>query len=396
MRQGRGAGSAGKDGVALVSADPAAVAGLREAGGALRGDGFMQSLFWARFKARTGWKAYVVELKATAEGPTQPDLVVLVRTLRFGLKFAYIPHGPALPLQGVDPAVYLGSIAASVAGALREKLFFVRFDLAWKKDDLACDSLAADKAGARGLKRGAAVQVPDTVILDLGKSEEELLAGMKPKWRYNIRLAEKKGVDVRRGGAESLEAFYELYKETARRDGIAIHPLSYYQELFETAAAGAEEMKTQAEDAAGRAADSCEPEPRLSVWVARHEGQALAAIITLFFGKHATYLYGASSGEKRNLMPAYALQWSAIQAAAAEGCADYDFFGIPPDEDPRHPMAGLYLFKTGFGGRIEHRIGCIDYPISSLGYGLFRAAESTRLFWFKNIKKKMRKSAAHS
>lgn len=337
----------------------------------------MQTAFWARFKERTGWKAYA------CDGGSGNSLVVLVRPLGLGFSFAYVPHGPASPPSLSDPGAFLESLASTISTTIGGKLLFLRFDLAWDREDGAGRRLLDAIGDRRGrLRRGSAVQVPDTVILDIGRPEEEILAGMKPKWRYNIRLSDKKGVEISREGVEALGAFYELYLETAKRDGIAIHPLSYYKNLFETA-----------RDAEAWA-DS--PAPKLSVWVARHEGMALASIITLFHGAHATYLYGASSGEKRNLMPAYGLQWSAIQAAKSEGCVDYDFFGIPPDEDPNHPMAGLYFFKTGFGGKIAHRIGCVDYPARPLAYGLFRNAEALRLFWFKKIRKMFKGAARKS
>jgi lipid II:glycine glycyltransferase (peptidoglycan interpeptide bridge formation enzyme) len=98
----------------------------------------------------------------------------------------------------------------------------------------------------------------------------------------------------------------------------------------------------------------------------------------LFRGKEATYLYGASSNIKRNLMAPYALQWKAIQDAQSSGCIVYDLFGIPPNEDPDHPMAGLYRFKTGFGGSIIHRPGSWDYPCKPLLYTLFKRAEHLR------------------
>ena len=94
-------------------------------------------------------------------------------------------------------------------------------------------------------------------------------------------------------------------------------------------------------------------------------------------------------------MPAYALQWKAITAAKSEGCRDYDFFGIPPDGNPNHAMAGLYLFKTGFGGILRHRVGSIDYPLSRTAYAAFRSAEALRLFWHKKVKKTM-KTAVHA
>ncbi|MGL4987163.1 MAG: lipid II:glycine glycyltransferase FemX, partial [Treponemataceae bacterium] len=102
--------------------------------------------------------------------------------------------------------------------------------------------------------------------------------------------------------------------------------------------------------------------------------------------EEAVYLYGASSNEKRNLMPAYLLQWVAIKDAKESGCIQYDFYGIPPTDDINHPMHGLYRFKTGFGGRIVHRVGSFDIPFS-IFYLPFRLAESLRSFWFKKIKK---------
>jgi lipid II:glycine glycyltransferase (peptidoglycan interpeptide bridge formation enzyme) len=190
---------------------------------------------------------------------------------------------------------------------------------------------------------------------------------MKPKWRYNIGLAAKKGVLVERRDEAGLDVFYRLYRETAKRDGIAIHGPEYYAALF----AGAREK-------AG---------PEFRLYLAFHEGIPLAGIIVLFRGPAAVYLYGASSNQQRNLMAPYALQWRAMRDARAAGCGEYDLYGIPPREDPAHPMAGLYRFKTGFGGRIIHRSGSWDYPYRAARKKLFTAAESLRKF-FRSIKKR--------
>ncbi|MCE1195596.1 peptidoglycan bridge formation glycyltransferase FemA/FemB family protein [bacterium] len=359
----------------------------------------MQTRFWGRFKRLTGWRAYACAVGGEPDGTG--EVFALVRPLGAGYSFAYLPHGPAEPIGCADPCAYLTSLAAAIAAGIGGRLLFLRFDLTWDRDGAAGRALA-EALGRHDclLRRGSAVQVPDTVILDLRRPEEELLAAMKPKWRYNIRLAEKKGVEVAREGAEALEIFYALYLETAKRDGIAIHPLSYYRRLFDTPRdlpAGAAPLATAESSATdGPSANSGSSVTDLSVWVARHEGKPIAAIITLFHGGRATYLYGASSGEKRNLMPAYALQWKAIEAAKAAGCADYDFFGIPPDDSPDHPMAGLYLFKTGFGGDIVHRVGSVDYPLAPLAYGFFRAAEKMRLVWFKKIKKMLKGGAGRA
>jgi len=189
---------------------------------------------------------------------------------------------------------------------------------------------------------------------------------MKPKCRYNIGLAQKRGVVVRDCGdgascGQSLEIFYRMLKETALRDGIAVHGAEYYRALFDDSFGTNHAIPTQ-----------------IRLYIAAHEGDDLASIVALFRGKEATYLYGASSNIKRNLMAPYALQWKAMQDAKASGCAVYDLFGIPPDESPGHPMAGLYRFKTGFGGRIVHRPGSWDYPYKPILHGLFKSAESLR------------------
>jgi len=223
------------------------------------------------------------------------------------------------------------------------------------------------------------VQPPDSTILDLDRSEEEILAGMKAKWRYNIRLAEKKGVIVSEEGRSGLDIFFGLYEETSRRDRIAIHPRAYYETLFEVAG----------DQAGGEGAD-------LRLWVARFEGEALAAIITLFYNGSATYLYGASSDSRRSLMPAYALQWSAIRAARSAGCSSYDFYGIPPRDDPDHPMGGLYRFKTGFGGRLVHYPGSWDFAYRPFLYGFWALAEALRSFWFKVALKRISRPKAEA
>jgi lipid II:glycine glycyltransferase (peptidoglycan interpeptide bridge formation enzyme) len=206
---------------------------------------------------------------------------------------------------------------------------------------------------------------------------------MKAKWRYNIRLAQKKGVQVTEEGEKGLDEFMQLYRETSKRDKIAIHSPSYYRTLFQTVS----QIRTRVS-----ANSPIENLPELSLYIARHEGNAIAGIIVLRYGRMSTYLYGASSDQKRNLMPAYALQWYAIQDAKRKGASSYDLFGIPPEgTDDSHPMAGLYLFKTGFGGEIVHRYGAHDVALHSVLYRIFRASEAMRLMWHKKLRKKLRK-----
>ncbi|HET7839058.1 MAG TPA: peptidoglycan bridge formation glycyltransferase FemA/FemB family protein [Rectinemataceae bacterium] len=380
--------------------------GLELAGGdgGEPGKAFLQSAFWGAFKAEFGWKAlrFAVRFPAPhnapgAGGATGPSLLVLVRSLGGGLSFAYLPHGPELAGGLAGDSRLLSSIAEALRPRLPRGCLFIRFDPPWFVAEAAGEEgegPASDDAGAFGaheplrpaiglpLVRAASdVQPPDTVLLDLGPDEDALLAAMKPKWRYNIRLAEKKGVVVREAGPEALGEFYRLYLATAARDRIALHTERYYARLFSLAE----------EWAMGR--PEAEPKPDLRLWLASHEGESLAGIITIFLGDRAVYLYGASSDEKRNLMPAYALQWAAIKAAKAAGCTEYDFFGIPPSADPGHPMAGLYRFKTGFGGAVVHRPGSWDYALMPFSYRLFRAAEAARAWWFKDFRKRFGRKA---
>ncbi|MDR0501920.1 MAG: peptidoglycan bridge formation glycyltransferase FemA/FemB family protein [Treponema sp.] len=342
---------------------------------------FLQSAMWGEFKSCFGWNAlsFLVDLRFNDKNETAA-LLLLSRRLVRGFTFAYVPWGPLLPedFPAESRAACLSELAAKLKPFLAHNTVFIRFDPPW----YAIDSDKKEEGGENetalffrfGFKRAAAtVQPPDTVIINLGPSCDEILSSMKPKWRYNISLAGKKGVQVKESGAQDIKIFYKLLKETAQRDGIAVHKIEYYKKLFEIC------------DDHG---NNC----RIRLYTASHEGDDLAAIVVLFFGETATYLYGASSNIKRNLMPPYALQWSAMRDAREMGCHYYDLFGIPPDEDPNHPMAGLFRFKTGFGGLIIHRPASMDYIYRKTIYSLFNFAESLR----KKLRDRKKGQAAKS
>ena len=347
------------------------------------GASFLQSAFWGRFKARFGWeaRAFHAEWGGPAENPPAP-LLVLTRPLIRGAGFAYVPWGPELPENLTAPVLRpasgetaeaenhagpsdlsavrtraLAELARELRPCLPRNTAFIRFDPPWHN---------ADGQGVPLLERplvhaAADVQPPDTVLVNLDQSDEALLAAMKEKCRYNIRLSAKKGVTVRRSGESELGVFYRLFEETAERDGIAIHSADYYAALFALAKETGQGARVE-----------------IRLYIAAHEGEDLAAIITLFRGGEAVYLYGASSNNKRNLMAPYLLQWTAMRDARDFGCERYDLFGIPPADDPAHPMAGLYRFKTGFGGAVIHRSGSWDFAYRPLTRTLFTLAESLR------------------
>jgi lipid II:glycine glycyltransferase (peptidoglycan interpeptide bridge formation enzyme) len=325
---------------------------------------FLQSGLWGSFKARFGWNArgFLADW-----GEEALPLLLIRRRLAPGVSFAYVPWGPELPEAFPRDKTSRNGALEELARALRfflpKDTAFIRFDPPWYNEGAGVPPPPVFKPFCRA---GADVQPPDTVLVDLSPPEEVILRRMKPKGRYNIRLAAKKGVNIRRADEEGLPAFYALLQETARRDGIAIHGAAYYQTLF----AHCRDYSSQGQELPDRF--------DIRLYLAGEGRDILAAVIVLIRGRNAVYLYGASSDRKRNLMAPYALQWKAMIDAKAAGCLEYDLFGIPPGEDPGHPMAGLYRFKTSFGGRIIHRPGSWDYTYKPLSRGLFIRAEILR------------------
>ncbi len=347
---------------------------------------FMQSPFWISFKAAHGWKECSFTVECTPDSVYHAmsgyQFSILYREIFRGKFIVYIPLAPEWdPQTAQSRADLLVILAQSIAAHLQLPLICIRFDPPWINSNQIA---VKDSFNKMSLYRATSdVQPPDTVILDLDPTIEDILCDMKPKWRYNIKLAEKKGVHVSciRPGTdntelyEALDIFWKLYCETAERDGIATHTKQYYHDLF---------------------FHTPDTTTCLSLYIAWHDNEPIAAIITVFYKQEAIYLYGASSNSKRNLMPAYLLQWTAIQDARAAGCKHYDFYGIPPCDDPDHPMHGLYRFKTGFGGKIVHRIGSIDVPGSRLLYKIYRLLESLRAWWFKKAVKLLKKEKRQS
>jgi len=335
-------------------------------------EGFLQSGYWGSFKARFGWNARSFEAvwKTGNDGAgTRRSLLVIRHRLGPFISFAYVPWGPELPPDfPVDDKARnaaLEELAAALRLYLPGNTAFIRFDPPWYTEGAGTPP---PRLGEPFIHAAADVQAPDTVIVNLGDSRDAILGRMKNKWRYNSKLALKRGVVIRCPDEEGLDIFYSLLKETAKRDHILIHSLSYYKTLFSHTR---EYSKKTSEPGAPAA-------PALHLYTAEYEDETLAAIIVLFRGREAVYLYGASSNSKRNLMSPYALQLRAMMDARDSGCLEYDLFGIPPSEDPHHPMAGLYRFKTGFGGRIIHRPGSWDFTCRPMAMELFRFMESLR------------------
>src|SRR5258706_5011878 len=193
--------------------------------------------------------------------------------------------------------------------------------------------------GASCFHRVRAIQPARTIMLDITPDEESLLAHMKEKWRYNLRLAGRKGVQVRAAQTvEDVRNWYRLLQTTGDRDDFGIHTLEYYLQVWRIFA----------------------PRKQARLFLAEYDGQLLAGIFVGLMAKQAIYLYGASSNEQRNLMPNYLLQWEAIRWAKGEGATSYDFWGIPETDDEDEAMAGGYPFNNGLGAPAVPFLGNLE------------------------------------
>lgn len=318
-------------------------------------ESFLQSFEWGEFQQAAGRKVH--RFAAEEDGHIRAVALAIEHALPFGLRYWYIPRGPVVEkgLGGARGKEMLDYFISGLKRAARNGgTVFIRMDPAIEKEAIN-DFLMIGAKHAPG-----SVQPKDTLVLDIDKSEEDILAQMKQKTRYNIRLAEKKGVEVRVSGGsrEDLDAFWGLIEETSERDGIVSHGREHYDRMLST---------LSADDGALRS----------RLYLARHEGKPVAANIVLLFGEYAVYLHGASSNEMRNLMAPYLLQWRQIQDAKRSGCRIYDFWGITIDNE-RPRWAGITRFKQGFGGREIGYAGLFDLPVQKGVYAAYSWAQRIR------------------
>lgn len=335
-----------------------------------RNNEMLQVSFWGELKGSFGWRP----VAASAEfNGYKAKLLILIRKIGPGISLAYVPYGDFNEEYITNKEDFLRNLSKALKPLLPKEVKFIRYDLKWYTEGEGGRKVLL-KTGKRLHKAAMNIQPPSTVMLDLTQTEEELLKGMKSKTRYNIRLARKKGVEIRevpRGDEEALKNWYEMYRETAKRDKIVLHSFEYYEKLFCLA------------ETSGSV--------KLKLLQAVIDGETVAGIVLVINNNQGVYLYGASTNIKRNYMPNHLLQWEAIRAAMTGGCESYDFFGIPEENSPTHPMYGLYRFKTGFGGKIIHRCGCYDYALSGPLYFFYRMAEGLRKFYFKKVRKFLKK-----
>lgn len=297
------------------------------------GGGFLQSWQWGEFQRSLGRD--VLRLRE------QDALAQLIRMpLPFGKSYWYCPRGPlgALPSIAMDADVKRG--------------LFLRVEPA---------------APPEGGVKVRDVQPGQTMIVDLRREREAIMAAMHEKWRYNIRLAERKGVKVYVAGERdpgALDVFWALLEETTERDGFRAHDKEYYRSMLEALS--------------GDPASDGKTRPVARLVFAEHDGRVLAANFMIYFGDTATYLHGASSRARRELMAPQLLHWTAMLDAKAWGYAAYDFWGVAPEGAENHPWAGVTRFKKGFGGTYVAYPGAYDLPIDRTWYAVYRVTQKLR------------------
>jgi len=302
----------------------------------------LQTGEWGELKSAFGWKA--VRFIRGSLGAQ-----VLFRKLPLGFTVGYLPK----PVNGDQ--IFAGQAAFWAeldAVCRRHRAIFLKIEPdIWEPAD------SAGWLSDPGLRISPHnIQPPRTITVDISCAEDLILARMKPKTRYNIRLAAKKGVTVR--AWDDLSAFHQMLLLTGKRDGFGVHSQEYYR----------------------RAYDLMYPQKMCEVLLAEYNGKALAALMVACHGNRAYYLYGASAGEERSRMPTYLMQWEAMRWAKSLGCESYDLWGVPDQDTPvleagfekrRDGLWGVYRFKRGFGGSLKRATQAVDRVYKPILYEVY-------------------------
>ncbi len=322
----------------------------------------LQSCAWGELKSRFGWEVVRISGIVNAQ--------ILFRKLGLGLRMAYLPKGPI----GEDNQDLFDNRSADFwrevdQACRRKKAVFLKVEPdAFLNPSLQPDeSPAVDEAGTRQYPQSFcpkgfrpsphAIQPPRTILVDLRGDEDTILARMKQKTRYNIKLASRRGVTVH--PFTDLELFHSMLQTTGSRDRFGVHSLEYYRSCY----------------------DLFHPHGACELLVAEYEAWPLAALMVFARGRRAWYFYGASTNEHRDLMPAYLLQWEAMRWARRQRCLEYDLWGIPDADEAEleasfssrsDDLWGVYRFKRGFGGCVARSAGPWDRVYQPLVYRAYQ------------------------
>jgi lipid II:glycine glycyltransferase (peptidoglycan interpeptide bridge formation enzyme) len=295
---------------------------------------------WGELKKDFGWEPVrIIQDEVGAQ--------ILFRRLPLGLTIGYMPK-PAFSGGHLVVSEQFWKEVDSVCKQNRAIFLKIERDI-WV-DEFQPSNLPAFKLSNHN------IQPPHTIVISIKDNEETILSRMKPKCRYNIRLAEKKGITVRVW--DDIPAFHEMMIVTGGRDNFGVHSKEYYQCAYEL----------------------FHPKGACELLVAEYEDKPLASLMVFANGKRAWYVYGASNDHERNRMPTYLLQWQAIRWAKMQGCEEYDLWGVPDENEEtleanfesRHDgLWGVYRFKRGFGGQLKRSAQALDRVYNPLLYWLY-------------------------
>jgi len=329
----------------------AAIAGLPDSH-------ILQTWEWGEFKSRTGWTAERLIWQESDAGPILAAAQILTRTHRLGPIPAVIQYVPKGPLMDWDNPGLAGAVLRDLEQRARNsRAIQIKIDPdvvvgrglpSSPEDQTPSPGRTAENHLAKRNWRFSAEQIQfrHTAILDLHPDEDALLAGMKQKTRYNIRIAMKHGVTVRAGLEQDLPMLYQMYAETATRDGFVIRPAAYYLDLWTSLLR----------------AGMAQP------LIAEMEGLPVAALVLFFFAGKGWYFHGMSRERHREKMPNYLLQWEAMRWLRGQGNQIYDLWGAPNTFTESDPMWGVYRFKLGFGAETVRHLGAWDFAPSPAVY----------------------------
>ncbi|MGC9082985.1 MAG: lipid II:glycine glycyltransferase FemX [Anaerolineae bacterium] len=319
----------------------------------------LQTAEWGELKAALGWSPQRVAVGE--DGVPRAGALVLYRRLPLGVgTLAYVPRGPLVDWERPEEVAELLEALAGAARARRAVALII-------EPDLPDESRWRELLAAQGFRPSplGSIQPRRTLVVDIGRDEADILAAMKPKTRYNIRLAERKGVTVWEGTEADFPAFHRLMAETAARDRFGVHEPAYYERAYHLFV----------------------PRDRARLLMAGVEGEPVAALMVFALGRRAWYFYGASGNAHREKMPTYRLQWEAMCWARSRGCTEYDLWGVPDEDEERleaefarrqDGLWGVYRFKRGFGGRLVRMVGAWERPLRPALYRLYAAVAARR------------------
>jgi lipid II:glycine glycyltransferase (peptidoglycan interpeptide bridge formation enzyme) len=341
----------------------------------------LQTWEWAQIKNEVGWKAYPFAWDQKGSRLALQDLAIhdvgaaamilqrsiAVRGFSARMRVMYVPKGPLLDWSNAALRRRILDDLTSIAR--KSGAIFIKIDPNLQvgrgipgepgsREDVTGLEVLSDLKERGWIFSSDQIQFRNTVWVDLSIAEDEILARMKQKTRYNIRLAERKGVKIRPGTEADFGLLYRMYAETSNRDGFVIREENYYQRIW----------KIFLDNQCTKPGVSL---PAAQPFIAEVEGEAVAAIIPVRFTRTAWYLYGMSFDRHREKMPNYLLQWEAMRWAKRSGCQVYDLWGAPDQFTEDDSMWGVYKFKEGLGGQVIRTAGAWDLPVQPLLYRLY-------------------------